>query len=175
MLRSHWILLGLLLSLFVGLPGCEEEVAVEEPVEENEVVGTWLYRRKERTDTLDMKLAFHSRGKFEQQIGHEWLVGLWHLEDKDVVVRHVWMKQPNGEELDVQTSGLSTRYHVKMRGKDTLLVEKADGTAMEFFKNKKHTGLFNKDVGLTTAAAAGDPVDKKEKKDDKKDEKKSGH
>ncbi len=171
MLRSHWILLSLSLGLLFGLAGCEEEVAVEEPVEENEVVGTWIYRSMDRTDKLDMKLAFHSRGKFEQQIGQEWLVGLWHLDDKDVVVRHVWMKQPNGEELDVQTSGLSTRYRVKMRGKDTLLVEKSDGSTMEFAKNKKHTGLFNKDVGLSNAASAGDPVDKK----DKKEEKKSSH
>ncbi len=170
MLRSGLITSGLLLSALLALSGCEEEVKEEEPVAEAEVVGTWVYTRERRDDTLDLKMAFHSRGKFEMQRGKEWQVGLWHLDDKDVVVKVIWMKQPNGEELDMQTSGVMTRYRVKIRGKNTLLVDQPSGDTMTFNKQKKHTGLFNKDVGLTVTATASDPAPV-----EKTEEKKSGH
>lgn len=164
---SMWCWLSVLL---LALTGCEEEVKEEELVAESEVVGTWIFASDNRNDSRDLKMAFHSRGKFEHQNGKEWLVGLWHLDEKDVVVKVIWMKQPNGEELDMQTSGVMQRYHVKMRGKNTLLVEQPQGATLTFAKTKKHTGLFNKDIGLAVTQAASDPAPA-----DKKDEKKSGH
>ena len=171
---------GRVLALIASLSlcGCSEEVVEVKPVQENAVVGTWVYARKDRHDTFDMKMAFHSRGKFEQLRGQEALVGIWRIDADDVVVDHLWRKQPNGEELDLASTGMSTRYQVKMRGKALLLDMPGVGT-LEFTKLKRNYGLFNSEVGIAAGVApepeAGEEGTGEGKKEEKKDESKAGH